>query len=211
MPRTPGPGSADRSALPLGTQGKKDKKGKKRKDPTADRSIESLFAELVSNGLIKPCPKTHVQDYLGLPHLLGFQLQQQQQGDPGDPSMPQVRQLVSEYCILPLGSTNVHEKAPFQKAVLLYGPKASAPAPFPPAITGGADLLCYLTPLADLEVVGTGGWPHGCPDDDQPPGCALRERPQWGNAGPWAWPVHTQRAESNASPCPSLPHSPLPT
>lgn len=28
-------------------QGKKEKKGKKRKDPTSDRSIESLFAELV--------------------------------------------------------------------------------------------------------------------------------------------------------------------
>ena len=29
----------------------KDKKGKKKKDPTADRSIESLYAELVSTGI----------------------------------------------------------------------------------------------------------------------------------------------------------------
>lgn len=34
-------------------QGKKEKKGKKKKDPTADRSIESLFAELVSNGILQ--------------------------------------------------------------------------------------------------------------------------------------------------------------
>lgn len=32
---------------------KKDKKGKKKKDPTADRSMESLFAELVSNGILQ--------------------------------------------------------------------------------------------------------------------------------------------------------------
>lgn len=46
-------------------KGKKDKKGKKKKDPTADRSIESLFAELVSNGILQPCPHVHVRDYLG--------------------------------------------------------------------------------------------------------------------------------------------------
>ncbi len=46
-------------------QGKKDKKGKKKKDPTSDRSIESLFAELVTNGILQPCPAMHVQDYMG--------------------------------------------------------------------------------------------------------------------------------------------------
>lgn len=34
---------------------KKEKKGKKKKDPTADRSMESLFAELVSNGILQKC------------------------------------------------------------------------------------------------------------------------------------------------------------
>jgi hypothetical protein len=46
-------------------QGKKEKKGKKKKDPTADRSIESLFAELVSNGILQPCPHVHVRDFVG--------------------------------------------------------------------------------------------------------------------------------------------------
>lgn len=50
---------------PCHPQGKKEKKGKKKKDPTADRSIESLFAELVSNGILTPCPHVHVRDYLG--------------------------------------------------------------------------------------------------------------------------------------------------
>ena len=35
--------------------------------------------------------------------------------------MAQVRQAVSEYCLLPLGSKYVQEKAPFTKAVCLYG------------------------------------------------------------------------------------------
>lgn len=50
---------------PLLVQGKKEKKGKKKKDPTADRSVESLFAELVSNGILQPCPHVHVRDCMG--------------------------------------------------------------------------------------------------------------------------------------------------
>lgn len=36
---------------------KKAKKGKKKKDPTADRALESLFVEMVSQGLLVQCPK----------------------------------------------------------------------------------------------------------------------------------------------------------
>lgn len=57
--------------LPPPPAQKKDKrKGKKRKDPTSDRSIESLFAELVSNGILQPCPHAHVRDYLGSPAFM---------------------------------------------------------------------------------------------------------------------------------------------
>ena len=38
-----------------------------------------------------------------------------------EPSAAQVRQSVTEYCILPLGSQVVHDLAPAKKAVLLYG------------------------------------------------------------------------------------------
>ena len=39
----------------------KDKGKKKKKDPTADRSIESLFAELASHGIIEMIPKRWVR------------------------------------------------------------------------------------------------------------------------------------------------------
>ena len=43
------------------------KKGKKKKDKdlTPDRTTESLFEELVLNGIIKTYPKVKLQEYLG--------------------------------------------------------------------------------------------------------------------------------------------------
>ncbi len=35
----------------------------------AGRSIESIFAELASNGLVRDCPRAMVADYLGGPNL----------------------------------------------------------------------------------------------------------------------------------------------
>jgi IQ and AAA domain-containing protein len=35
----------------------KKKKGKKKKDPTADRALESLYVEMVSQGILVHCPK----------------------------------------------------------------------------------------------------------------------------------------------------------
>ena len=105
-------------------KGKKDKKkGKGKKDPTADRSLEDLYADLVQNKIVQPCLKVGMQDYVGGYHYISKCMEaslakkSQKQGL----SMSQVRQCITEYCILPLGSNAVQEKAPFSKAVLLYG------------------------------------------------------------------------------------------
>ena len=74
-----------------GKKGKKEKKGKKKKDPTADRSIESLFAELVSNGILVPCPHVHVRDYLGSTSYMQATLEKA--AVIPDPSMAQIRQV----------------------------------------------------------------------------------------------------------------------
>jgi hypothetical protein len=37
------------------------------------------------------------------------------------PCPAQVRQALTEYCILPLGSQFIHERAPYVKSALLYG------------------------------------------------------------------------------------------
>ncbi|KAA6424958.1 MAG: IQ and AAA domain-containing 1-like [Trebouxia sp. A1-2] len=109
-----------------GKKGKKAKKGKeakgkgkKKKDPTADRILESLYAELVSNGIIRPCPARPLQDYLGTVNLLGSVLQAQ--GLIPDPSCAQMRQVLTQYCIYPLASRYCHLKAPLIRSVLLYG------------------------------------------------------------------------------------------
>jgi hypothetical protein len=61
---------------------------KKKKDPTADRSMESLYAELVSNGVLVRTPSSHVQDFLGSSGYMGSTLDKA--GIIPDPSMAQV-------------------------------------------------------------------------------------------------------------------------
>lgn len=72
-------------------KGKKDKKGKKKKDPTADRSIESLYAELVSTGIVQQPGRAAIEDYVGGFNFLGATLDKA--GLKPDPSMAQVRRV----------------------------------------------------------------------------------------------------------------------
>nr|XP_057930400.1 dynein regulatory complex protein 11 isoform X1 [Doryrhamphus excisus]XP_057930401.1 dynein regulatory complex protein 11 isoform X1 [Doryrhamphus excisus] len=102
-------------------KGKKDKKKKKgEKDLTADRTLESLCQEMVEQGLLKQANDVRMRDYMGDFNYLGTTLRQNDI-EPM-PSMSDVRQIVSLYAILPLGSHVVHQKAPLTKAILLAGP-----------------------------------------------------------------------------------------
>eukprot|EP00899_Mesostigma_viride_P008882 jgi/Mesvir1/17996/Mv09337-RA.2 len=95
------------------------KKGKKKKDPTSERSMESLYAELVSNGILMTVPKHTMDEYLGSFSYLGATLEKA--AIVPEPSMSQVRAMVTEYCVLPLASLTVHSHVPHVKSVLLYG------------------------------------------------------------------------------------------
>ncbi|KAM3619184.1 uncharacterized protein V6R79_004288 [Siganus canaliculatus] len=99
---------------------KSGKKKKREKDLTSDRSLESLCQELVEEGLLKQANNVRLQDYLGDYNYLGTTLRQNDI-EPM-PSLTDVRQVISLYGILPLGSQAVHEKAPLIKAMLLAGP-----------------------------------------------------------------------------------------
>ncbi|XP_036971787.1 dynein regulatory complex protein 11 isoform X1 [Acanthopagrus latus] len=99
---------------------KSGKKKKKEKDLTSDRTLESLCQELVENGLLKQANNVRLQDYLGDYSYLGTTLRQNDI-EPM-PSLSDVRQVLSLYAVLPLGSQLVHEKAPLIKAILLAGP-----------------------------------------------------------------------------------------
>ncbi|XP_022525969.2 dynein regulatory complex protein 11 [Astyanax mexicanus] len=99
---------------------KSGKKKKKEKDLTADRTIESLYQELVEQGLLKPADNVKLQDYIGDYSYLGTTLRLTDI-EPM-PSLSDVRQVIALYAVLPLGSQVVHEKAPLVKAILLVGP-----------------------------------------------------------------------------------------
>uniref|UniRef100_H2YYK9 ATPase AAA-type core domain-containing protein n=1 Tax=Ciona savignyi TaxID=51511 RepID=H2YYK9_CIOSA len=101
--------------------GKKGKKGKKDKDLTADRTIESLYEEMVQQGVLVKCPQVWLQDFIGDYSYLGTTLRQADI-EPM-PSLSDVRQLVALYGILPLGSQVVHENIPQIKSLLLAGPR----------------------------------------------------------------------------------------
>ncbi|XP_044056218.1 dynein regulatory complex protein 11 isoform X2 [Siniperca chuatsi] len=103
---------------------KSGKKKKKEKDLTSDRTLESLCQELVEQGLLKQANNVRLQDYLGDYSYLGTTLRQNDI-EPM-PSLTDVRQVLSLYAVLPLGSQVVHEKAPLIKAILMAGPTGVA-------------------------------------------------------------------------------------
>lgn len=103
-----------------GKKGRRGKRGKKDKDLTADRTIESLYQELVEEGLLIQALKVKLSDYIGEYSYLGTTLRQV--AIEPMPSLLDVRQLITLYGILPLGSAEVHERAPLVKSLLLAGP-----------------------------------------------------------------------------------------
>lgn len=100
-------------------KGKKGRRGKD-KDLTADRTIESLYKELVEEGLLVQTLKVNLSDYIGEYSYLGATLRRV--SIEPMPSLLDVRQLIALYGILPLGSAEVHQNAPLVKSLLLAGP-----------------------------------------------------------------------------------------
>ncbi|MCJ8729858.1 hypothetical protein PDJAM_G00111240 [Pangasius djambal] len=98
----------------------KKKKKKKEKDLTADRTTESIYEELVLEGILIQPMTVKLCDYLGEYSYLGTSLRQADI-EPM-PSLSDVRQLIALYGVLPLGSQCVHERGPLIRSVLLAGP-----------------------------------------------------------------------------------------
>ncbi|XP_053925727.1 dynein regulatory complex protein 11 [Cuculus canorus] len=89
-------------------------------DLTPDRTIDSLYRELVEEGLLIKAKTVNLSDYIGEYNYLGTSLRQG--GVEPVASLADVRQLIALYGILPLGSQVVHEKGPLVKSLLLAGP-----------------------------------------------------------------------------------------
>lgn len=118
--------------------GKKNKK-KKEKDLTPDRTTESLFEELVANGIIRQYPETWLRSYIG---DRAYTERNGCNPTPGD-----IRQILIEYCILPLGSDTIRNLTPCVRSVLITGPVGSGKRTLVHAIcTEVGAILFDLTP-----------------------------------------------------------------
>ncbi len=80
---------------------KNKRKGKKMKDMTKDRTLESVYEELVMENVIKRPKKIPLDQYFGEYSYLGTTLRNTQI-EP-QPSLSDVKQLITLYGILPLG------------------------------------------------------------------------------------------------------------
>lgn len=102
--------------------GKKSKR-RKEKDLTPDRTLDSLFEELLTEGIIKWYPETPINNFKGKKSYANFDLRCQDK-DPL-PTIGDIKGLVTNYCILPLGSSFIREVTPLVRSVLIAGPRGS--------------------------------------------------------------------------------------
>ncbi|XP_014321857.1 IQ and AAA domain-containing protein 1-like [Myotis lucifugus] len=99
---------------------KKAGKKKKEKDLTPNRSLASLFEELVVFGLLKKCKAVLLKDFVGDCLYLGSTLSLAHKLPM--PSLFDVRQNMALYGVLRLGSPDIHSMAPLIRSILLVGP-----------------------------------------------------------------------------------------
>ncbi|XP_017770546.1 PREDICTED: IQ and AAA domain-containing protein 1-like [Nicrophorus vespilloides] len=128
---------------------KKKKKGKKKrgkKDPTASRTAEDLFQELVDYGIIRNYPPVRISDFKG-----DFSYQNCEKReltfDP-PPTLGDVRQAVTLNCIMPLGVETLNKP----KSVLIAGPRKSGKHLLANAIFN--ETQCVLFDLSPTVIAG---------------------------------------------------------
>ncbi|XP_014643105.1 PREDICTED: IQ and AAA domain-containing protein 1-like [Ceratotherium simum simum] len=100
--------------------GNKTGKKKKEKDLTSNRSVESLFEELIISGFLKKSETVALKDYVGDYLYLGSTLSLANKLPV--PSLFDIRQNVALYGVLRLGSPDIHSMAPLIRSILLVGP-----------------------------------------------------------------------------------------
>ncbi|XP_023330690.1 IQ and AAA domain-containing protein 1 isoform X2 [Eurytemora carolleeae] len=133
-----------------GKKGQKKGKKKKDKDLTPDRTTESLFEELVMNGIIKQYPKVHLNQFLGEISYSGGDFRKA--GKEPIPGPADIRRTISEYCILPLVTAELRENTPSVKSVLLAGAEGCGKSMLVQAVC--TELNATLFDLTATNIVG---------------------------------------------------------
>ncbi|KAH9494931.1 Dynein regulatory complex protein 11 [Bulinus truncatus] len=95
------------------------KRGKKDKDLTKDRTMDDLYQELVLNEIILRAEPISLSEFLGAFCYSGTNTQESNLNPL--PSLADVRRLVTEFAILPLGSEDIHKLAPLNRSLLIAG------------------------------------------------------------------------------------------
>ncbi|XP_053464724.1 IQ and AAA domain-containing protein 1-like [Nycticebus coucang] len=93
---------------------------RKEKDLTSNRSLDTLYEELVIFGLLKKSETVALKDYIGDCLYLGSTLTFANKLPM--PSLFDIRQNMALYAVLRLGSPDIHAMAPLIRSILLVGP-----------------------------------------------------------------------------------------
>ncbi|OWZ11823.1 IQ and AAA domain-containing hypothetical protein [Phytophthora megakarya] len=157
-----------------GKKGKKGKDGKKKGKPLPGEKIaelkgrapDSFLSVLVENQIVHvPRPYVRVRDYVGSFNFLGTIFQHSDRRDrfgnwvPQDPSAAQIRQSITEYGVLPLGSPFIRARTPLVRSLMLYGPRGSGKTMLVSALANETGAL--LLNLSPNNVVGKFGGKNG--------------------------------------------------
>jgi len=144
-----------------GKKGKKDK-GKKKKPLPGEKIAElkgldadQMLSMLIENNLVVRCRGKYIRDMVGDFNYLGSMHHNAERKEATawtahDPSIAQLRQTITEYCVLPNGSADVKMALRDEdniKTIMLFGPSGAGKTLMVEAVTnelGG--LLIHLTP-----------------------------------------------------------------
>lgn len=98
---------------------RKAKKGKEKRVPMSDESVENNFKELVRANIIKDYPRTFLKDWIGDLSYQNYEAAREARNY--NHRIGEIRQIVMDYCVLPLSSREIHQVAPSIRAVCIYG------------------------------------------------------------------------------------------
>ncbi|XP_063985253.1 dynein regulatory complex protein 11-like [Diachasmimorpha longicaudata] len=100
---------------------KKEKKGKKKKEEEVMNKdeVDEMFRELVAAGIIRNYPEARLGDWWGDLSYQNFEAQRDRKDY--QHKLGEIRSLIMETCVLPLGSKEAHTLAPSLRSVCIAG------------------------------------------------------------------------------------------